>query len=93
MPTGRDSGGGAIVARQITEGPEIRNAVRDRRQDAENGELLLTPDLERGRTPRPNEILRGVDGAEASTTPIEWEEVMAVREGTLVPLLAGCGQV
>ena len=70
---------------------EIRGAVRDLRQDAGSDDLLLTILLGRTRTPRPNEVIRGIYGAGAISTRIAREELLAVSGRDLVSPLAGCG--
>jgi radical SAM family uncharacterized protein/radical SAM-linked protein len=72
---------------------EIRGAVRDLRQDVGSDDLLLTILLGRARTPRPNEVIRGIYGAGAISTRITREELLAVSGRDLVSPLAGCGQV
>ncbi len=70
---------------------EIRGAVRDLRQDIDSGDLLLTILLGQGRTPRPNEVIRGIYGTGATSTRIAREELLAVSGRDLVSPLAGCG--
>ena len=70
---------------------DIRGAVRDLTQDGASGQLLLTVLFAAGRTPRPNDVIRGIYGADAASVRIEREEVLALRGDSLVSPLAGCG--